>query len=67
MKEAGDSIQALNNDFSVLTEENRKSVIEMTKFLIITQNSIVPGLLNPEKKLKEGEEDKITGKKAINR
>jgi len=54
MKEAGDSIQTLNNDFSVLTEENRKSVIEMTKFLIITQNSIVPELLHLDKeKLKE--------------
>lgn len=55
MKEAGDSIQTLNNDFSELTEENRKSVLEMTKFLIITQNTIVPELLNLEKKLKEEE------------
>ena len=55
MKEAVDSIQILNNDFSVLTEENRNSVIEMTKFLIITQNTIVPELLQLEKKLKEEE------------
>jgi hypothetical protein len=54
MEEARDSIQTLNNDFSVLTEENRKSVIEMTKFLIITQNTIVPELLHLDKeKLKE--------------
>jgi len=59
MKEDGDSIQTLNNDFSVLTEENRKSVIEMTKFLIITQNNIVPELLHFEQKLKE--EDGISG------
>jgi len=55
MKEVGDSIQTLNNDFSVLTEENRKSVIETIKFLIITQNTIVPGLLNLDKKLREEE------------
>jgi len=53
MKEFGDSIQTLKSDFSVLTEENRESIIEMTKFLIITQNNIVPELLHLEKKLKE--------------
>jgi len=45
----------LNNDFSALTEENRNSVIEMIKFLIITQNTIVPELLHLEKNLKEEE------------
>jgi hypothetical protein len=46
MKEMGNNIQTLNNDFSILTDENRKSVIEMIKFLIITQNNIVPELLH---------------------
>jgi hypothetical protein len=55
MKNAGDNFQMLNNYFSVLTEENRKSVIEMTKFLIITQNNIVPEILHIENKLKEEE------------
>jgi len=50
MKEAGNSIQTLNHEFSLLTEENRQSVIEMIKFLIITQNNIVPGLFNFDKK-----------------
>jgi len=50
MEEKINSIQTLNNDFSVLTEENRESVIEMTKFLIITQNTIVPELLHLDKK-----------------
>jgi len=59
MKDAGDSIQTLNNDFPILTEENRENIIEMTKFLIITQNTIVPELLHFEKKFKE--EDGITG------
>jgi len=49
MKEVNNSIQTLNNDFSILTEENRKNVIEMTKFLIITQNNIVPELLHFDK------------------
>jgi len=52
MKEAGNSIQTLNHEFSLLTEENRQSVIEMTKFLVITQNSIVPEYFNFNKKLK---------------
>jgi len=58
MKEKINSIQTLNNDFSVLTEENRRSVIEMTKFLIITQNTIVPELLHPDKKQSIKEEVK---------
>ena len=55
MKEVGYINQTLNNDFSILTEENRKSVIEMIKFLIITQNTIVPELLNIDKKSIEEE------------
>ncbi|GHU76412.1 hypothetical protein FACS189461_3950 [Spirochaetia bacterium] len=35
----------MRQDFSVLNEANRKNVIEMTKFLIRTQNTVVPGLL----------------------
>jgi len=50
MKESGNSIQTLNHEFSLLTEENRQSVIEMIKFLIITQNNIVPGFFNFDKK-----------------
>ena len=49
MKEVENPIETLNKDFSVLTEENRKSVIEMAKFLALTQNTIIPGILNPEK------------------
>jgi len=62
MKDDGDSIQTLNNEFSVLTEENRKSVIEMAKFLIITQNNIVPELLHLEKKIEGGGGEKIINK-----
>ena len=40
--------ETLNEDFTALTEENRKSVIEMTRFLVLTQNTIVPKLLTSE-------------------
>jgi hypothetical protein len=38
--------EILNKDFSALTEKNKKSVIDMTKFLVITQNAIVPNILD---------------------
>jgi hypothetical protein len=31
-----------------LDEANKKNVIEMTKFLVLTQNTIVPGFLEGE-------------------
>jgi hypothetical protein len=37
--------ETLKQDFSVLNETNKKNVVEMTKFLVLTQNTIVPGLL----------------------
>ena len=49
MNQAANLNQTLNNDYALLTEENRKKVIEMTKFLVLTQNTIVPELLNLEK------------------
>jgi hypothetical protein len=39
-------IESLNVDFTALTEKNKKGIIEMTKFLVLTQNTIVPELLN---------------------
>jgi hypothetical protein len=38
-------IKTLEQDFSALNENNKKNVVEMTKFLILTQNTIVPGFL----------------------
>jgi hypothetical protein len=38
-------MKILEQDFSVLSESSRKKVIEMTKFLVLTQNTIVPGFL----------------------
>jgi hypothetical protein len=35
----------LRQDFIALNETNRKGVIEMTKFLVLTQNSIIPDFL----------------------
>jgi hypothetical protein len=37
--------EILRRDFAVLNENNRKNIIEMTKFLVLTQNTIVPGFL----------------------
>jgi hypothetical protein len=37
--------ETLQQDFPLLNEPNRKKVVEMTKFLILTQNTIVPGFL----------------------
>ena len=41
--------ETLNKDFPALTDDNKKSVLEMTKFLILTQNTIIPGMLKPLK------------------
>jgi len=41
--------ETLNEDFTTLTDDNQKSVIEMTKFLILTQNTIIPEMLNSSK------------------
>ena len=37
--------EELNRDFSVLTEENKKKAVEMARFLVLTQNAIVPEML----------------------
>jgi hypothetical protein len=37
--------KTLEQDFPVLKETNKKKVVEMTKFLVLTQNTIVPGFL----------------------
>ena len=47
--------ETLSEDFSALSEENKKCVIEMTRFLVLTQNTIVPKMLNPENDLLHGE------------
>jgi hypothetical protein len=38
-------VEVLRQDFAILSENNRKNVMEMTKFLVLTQNTIVPGFL----------------------
>jgi hypothetical protein len=37
--------ETLQQDFAVLNEANRKKIVEMTKFLVLTQNTIVPVFL----------------------
>ena len=38
--------KTLNNDFAVLNEENKKNVIEMLRFLVLAQETIVPEMLS---------------------
>jgi hypothetical protein len=45
MEKEKDLQETLKTDFSTLTEKNKKSVLEMTKFLVLTQNAIVPSIL----------------------
>jgi hypothetical protein len=45
MKTDKEMAEILRHDFSVLNENNRKNIVEMTKFLVLAQNTIVPGFL----------------------
>ena len=47
-KKADKMNETLNKDFSILSHENKEKVIEMIKFLIYTQNSIIPEKLYSE-------------------
>ena len=42
--------KTVNKDFSALTEENKENVIDMLRLLVLTQNNIVPKMLNIGKK-----------------
>jgi hypothetical protein len=37
--------EMMRREFSTLNEANRKGVVEMTKFLALTQNNIIPAFL----------------------
>jgi len=42
--------EAFNPDFLALSPENRRKVVEMTKFLVLAQETIVPAMLaRPER------------------
>jgi hypothetical protein len=41
-KEMAEVVRA---EFSLLNEANRKKVVDITKFLVLTQDTIVPGFL----------------------
>jgi hypothetical protein len=51
-------IETLEQDFSVLNETNRKNIVEMTKFLVLTQNMIVPGFLEENSPSLETEKER---------
>jgi len=45
--------EVMNKDFACLTGKNKEKVLDMTKFLVLTQNTIVPAILQerqPEKR-----------------
>jgi hypothetical protein len=44
-------LENLTGTFPVLTEENKK-IVDMIKFLILTQNNIVPSIINREEKMR---------------
>jgi len=50
--------ETLKTDFSALSEKNRASVLEMTKFLVLTQNAIVPKILSTENDTPQDEDGK---------
>jgi hypothetical protein len=53
MEKAENMTDELNKDFSALTDDNREKVIEMTKFLVFTQDLIIPEMIKPSQKKKE--------------
>jgi hypothetical protein len=40
------TIEYANRGFLMLTKENRQKVIDMLKFLVLTQNTVIPEVLN---------------------
>ena len=55
MKQVENMTETLNKDFSALTVENKKKVLEMTKFLVLTQNTIIPEMMTPSQKEEQKE------------
>jgi hypothetical protein len=56
MKTNEEMMKTLQQDFPALNDKNKKNVIEMTKFLVLTQNTVVPGFLE-----EKGSVDMSTG------
>jgi hypothetical protein len=38
-------LKTFNKTFPDLTDENKLSILDMTKFLVLAQNSVIPSLL----------------------
>jgi hypothetical protein len=38
-------LETFNKTFPDLTDENKSSILDMTKFLVMTQNSVIPSML----------------------
>jgi len=53
MNQTENQNETLFADFPILTDENQKSVIDMAKFLVLTQNTIIPEIINPKNEEKK--------------
>jgi len=48
-----EDMEVMNKDFARLSKEDRLKVLNVTKYLVLTQNTLVPAMLQqnqPEKK-----------------
>jgi hypothetical protein len=43
-------LRSLKTDFSALTEPHKKQALELTKFLVLTQEVIVPGMMGKDRR-----------------
>jgi len=40
-----EDMEVMNKDFACLSKENRQKVLDVTKYLALTQNTVVPAIL----------------------
>jgi len=40
-----EDMEVMNKDFACLSKENRQKVLDVTKYLVLTQNTFVPAIL----------------------
>jgi len=54
-----EDMEAMNKDFACLSKEDRQKVLDVTKYLVLAQNTVVPAILQkkqPEKREYQNEE-----------
>jgi hypothetical protein len=55
MNQEEKQLQDLNKEFTSLNEMNRENIVNMTKFLVLTQDTIIPEMLTLRAKEKDTE------------